>query len=133
MDIPYVKSGQEATINVDALPGAELVGEVTTIFPVPREIAGVVLYDVTIKFDVPADSRIRVGMNATANITFTERGNVLLISTRVIGQDNEGNPMVKVTVGDQIQERLVIVGVSNGFETEIISGLNEGDMVVNSL
>lgn len=133
MDIPYVKAGQEARINVDALPGAEFVGEVTTIFPVPREIAGVVLYDVTIKFDVPVDSRIRVGMNATANMTFTERSNVLLISTQVIGQDNEGNPMVKVTVGDQIQEKLVIVGVSNGFETEIISGLSEGDMVVNSL
>jgi RND family efflux transporter MFP subunit len=133
MDIPYVKAGQEATITVDALPGAEFVGEVTTIFPVPREIVGVVLYDVKIEFNVPDDSDIRVGMNATAHTTFTMRSNVVLAPNRAIGQDNEGTPMVKVMVNDQIQERLVIVGVSNGFETEIISGLSEGDMVVSRL
>jgi hypothetical protein len=49
---------------------------------------------------------------------------------RAIGQDSLGNPVVKVMVNGQIEERAVVIGISDGSQTEIVSGLDEGDTVV---
>ena len=76
LDVIKVKTGQKVMISVDAMPGTTLEGLVTFISLVPRE-PGVVLfesddeekdYDVKIDFDIPENSPIRIGMNATAEI-----------------------------------------------------------------
>jgi hypothetical protein len=33
-------------------------------------------------------------------------------------------------VNEQIQERQVVTGISDGFDTEIVSGLSDGEVVV---
>jgi len=130
IDIPGVKLGQRVIIEVDALPDLQLEGKVTFISPVAKEEAGVVLYEVTIGFDVPEGSGLRVGMSATADIVIDERSNVLLVPDRAIKQDSQGNPVVGVMVGKEVQERPVVIGISDGFDTEIVDGLNEDEVVV---
>lgn len=130
IDIPGVKLGQGVIIDVDALPALELEGKVIFISPVAKEEAGVVLYEVSIGFDVPQGSGLRVGMSAEADIVIKERNNVLLVPDRAIKQDSEGNSVVEVMVGKEVQERPVVIGISDGFDTEIVSGLNEGEVVV---
>lgn len=130
IDIPDVKLGQRAIISVDALPDVVFDGEVTFISSLAREEAGLVLYEVKTSFVVPQGSGLRVGMSATADIVIEERSDVLLVPSRAIKQDSQGNPMVKVMVGEQIQERPVVIGLSDGFQTEIVYGLNEGETVV---
>ena len=130
VDIPSVKLGQKAIIKLDALPDLKLEGRVTAISLLPSEEAGVVLYEVKIGFDVPESSGLRGGMTVTADIVTDERSNALLVPNRAIRQDSSGNPVVKIMVGDQTQERAVVTGISDGLQTEIISGLNEGDRVV---
>ena len=130
IDIPGVALDQRAIIEVDALPDVQLEGKVTSISPLPTVEAGVVLYNVKIGFDVPQGSGLRVGMSATADIIINERSSVLLVPDRAIKQDSQGNPVVWVMVGEQIEQRPVVVGISDGFQTEIIGGLNEGETVV---
>ena len=130
IDIPEVNLGQEAIIELDALPDVELISSVTTIFPMPIEVGGVVLYRVKINFDVPEGLGIKVGMSAEADIVLAKRINVLLIPDRAIEKDEEGRTIVKVMVGEQIEERPVVIGISDDFNTEIVSGLNEGETVV---
>jgi len=130
IDIPDVEPGQRAIIDVDALPDLPLEGVVTFISSLAKEEAGVVVYEVTIGFDVSPDSRVKVGMSATADIVTAERSNVLLVPNRAIKQDSLGNPIVEVMVGEQIEERPVVIGISDGFDTEIVDGLNEGEVVV---
>ena len=130
VDIPSVKLGQKAIIKLDALPDLKLEGTVTAISLLPSEEGGVVLYEVKIGFDVPESSGLRGGMTATADVVTDERSNALLVPNRAIRQDSSGNPVVKIMVGDQTQERAVVTGISDGLQTEIISGLNEGDRVV---
>ena len=50
--------------------------------------------------------------------------------SRAIAKDSQGNPVVNVVVNEQIEERPVVTGISDGFETEIIDGLSEGEVVV---
>ena len=130
IDIPGVKPGQRAIIDVDALPDVEFEGEVLTISPVAKEEAGVILYEVKIGFNVPEDSGLKVGMSAETDIVIAERNDVLLVPSRAITKDSKGNPIVMVVVNEQTEERPVVTGISDGFDTEIIDGLNEGEVVV---
>jgi HlyD family secretion protein len=130
IDIPEVEPGQRAIIDVDALRDVEFEGEVLTISPVAKEEAGVILYEVKVGFNVPEGSGLRVGMSAEADIVIVDRSNVLLVPDRAITKDSEGNPVVMVVVNEQTEERPVVIGISDGFDTEIVSGLSEGEVVV---
>jgi HlyD family secretion protein len=130
IDIPHVELGQRAIISVDALPGVQLEGEVTSISPLATEESGLILYKIKVSFEVPEGSGIKAGMSATADIIISERGGVLLVPDRAIGEDSQGNPVVKVVVDGLIEERAVVIGMSDGSQTEIVSGLSEGDVVV---
>ncbi|MFH1015774.1 MAG: efflux RND transporter periplasmic adaptor subunit, partial [Chloroflexota bacterium] len=130
IDVPQVKPGQEAVITLDALPGKKFTGKVSNIFPLPRVVGGVVLYDVKINFDVPKDTGIKVGMSASADVITDKRTGVLLVPNRAVTQDKQGKTIVKIKSGEQVTERPVITGVTDDVSTEIISGLSEGDTVV---
>ncbi len=131
IDIPEVKPGQRAIIEVDALPALPLEGEVSFISLLPTEEAGVIVYDVKVTFDVPEGIGLRAGMSATADIIIAERNDVLLVPDRAIKQNSQGKTIVEVSmVGGQAQERVVVTGISDGYQTEIVSGLKEGEVVV---
>ncbi len=133
IDIAEVKLGQKAIIEVDALPALQLESKVTSISLLSKEIGGLVLYEITIGFDVPQGYNLKIGMSAIADIVIDERSNVLLVPNRAITQASQGNPIVKVMVNEEteeIEERPVVLGISDGFQTEIVDGLNEEDVVV---
>ncbi len=69
LDVPRVKTGQRASISIDAFPGVELEGKVAAISPMPTVQSGIVDYNVTVTFSVPSDIEVRIGMSATAQIT----------------------------------------------------------------
>jgi len=129
IDVAEVKPGQRAIIEVDALPALLLEGKVSSISLLPTVEAGVIVYDVRIDFDTPEGSGFRVGMSATADIVIAERSNVLLVPDRAIKQDSQGNFIVEVMVNEQIEERTVVTGISDGYLTEILDGLEEGEEV----
>lgn len=130
IDVPYVEPGQRAIIDVDALPGIQIEGEVKSVSPVATEESGLVLYKIKVGFEAPEGSGLKAGMSATADIIITGHSDVLLVPSRAIGEDSQGNPVVKVVVDDQIEERAVVIGMSDGSQTEIVSGLDEGEVVV---
>jgi len=131
IDVTDVKLGQKAVIEVDARPGLKLEGQVKFISFLPTLEGGVTMYDV--KIDLPAleDSGLRAGMSASADIIIATRTNVLLVPDRAITKDSQGNPSVEVSmVGGPVQERVVVTGISDGLQTEILAGLDEGEVVV---
>ncbi len=130
IDIARVKPGQEVVIDVDALPDLELEGEVVEIHPLPFPQGGVVFYKVTIRLKTFPMPGLRVGMSATADIIITKHEDVLIIPERAVQKDEEGNPVVKVMVGEEPEVRKVVLGISDGFNVEVVDGLKEGDIVV---
>jgi len=129
IDIPSVEREQRAIIEIDALPALQLEGRVISVSPLPTVEAGVVLYTVKIGFDVPEGSGLKPGMSASADIVLSERSDVLLLPDRAIKYDNQDNPVVYVMVDEQLEERSVVIGISDGFQTEIKAGLSEGEIV----
>ena len=129
IDIPVVKVGQSAVIEVDAITDKLFEGTVASVSPVPKIESGLVLYEVTVSLVIPADAVIMVGMSATADIMIDKSENTLLVPERAIGVDEDGNAVVWVSVDGQLEERAVVVGISDGLQTEILEGLAEGEMV----
>jgi HlyD family secretion protein len=129
IDVADVKIGQRAKIEVDALPDLELEGEVSFISQLPREEGGVIIYEVKVRFDALADSGLKGGMSASTDIVVKERAGVLLVPNRVIGHNAEGESVVEVVSGDKTVERVVTTGMTDGFDTEIVSGLEEGELL----
>jgi len=130
IDIPDVKLKQKAIISLDALPDVQFEGKITFISSIPSPEAGVVLYEIKISFDVPPDFELKIGMSAAVDIIINERSNVLLVPDRAVKKDSQGNTVVKVMVDDEIEERPVVTGISDGFQTEIVDGLDEGELVM---
>ncbi len=129
IDIADVAIGQKAVIEVDALPGIEIEGEVSYIGELPRKEGGVVIFDVKVSFDVPEGSGLKGGMSASTDITVRERKNVLMVPSRAVKQNDNGESIVTVVLAGGNEERVVVTGISDTFNTEIKSGLGEGELI----
>jgi len=128
IDIAMVQLGQEANIILDALPDEEVKGSVVFISPVGTILAGVVSYDTIITLKNPV-AELRDGMSATAEVIIERHDDVLSIPNRYIRGTTE-NPMVVVLVDEQEEEREITLGLSDGRNTEVLSGLQEGEKVI---
>jgi len=128
IDITMVQLGQEVNIILDALPKEEVKGEVTFISPTGTILAGVVSYDTTISLENPV-AELRDGMSATAEIIIERHDDVLIIPNRAIRGTLE-NPKVLVLVDEQEEEREITLGLTDGINTEVLSGLEEGEKVI---
>ena len=128
MDIAMVQLGQEANILLDALPDEKVKGEVAFISLVGTTRAGVVSYETTITLTSPVEG-LRDGMSATAEVIVERRDDVLLVPNIALRGSWE-NPTVLVLVDEQAEEREIALGLTDGINTEVLSGLEEGEEVV---
>ena len=128
VDAPQVKVGNKVTLTFDALPGKTYVGKVLSVDTSGTVSSGVTTYPAVITLD-SAGSEILPNMSATANIITKTKDNVVLIPNAA-AQTQNGQPTVRVLKKGQIQEVDVEIGDSSDTQTEIISGVNEGDEVV---
>jgi RND family efflux transporter MFP subunit len=128
IDVAMVKVGQAANITLDALPDEEINGRVTFISLISTTQAGVVSYETTITLENPV-AELRDGMSATAEVIVERRDDVLLIPNKAIRGTLE-NPTVVVLVDEQVEEREITLGLTDGVNTEVLSELEEGEKVV---
>jgi multidrug efflux pump subunit AcrA (membrane-fusion protein) len=128
IDISVVELNQEANILLDALPDEEIKGRVAFISPIGTSLIGVVFYETRITLDSP-DDRLRDGMTATAEVIIERREDVLFIPNRTLRGTWE-DPWVLVLVGEQQKEMEITLGLTDGKNVEVLSGLEEGEAVV---
>ena len=143
LDAAKVKVGDKATLTFDALPDLTLTGEVVELNLVGTVTQGVVSYDMKIGFDTQ-DDRVKPGMSVTSNIITDSKQDVLVVPNSAIKTAAEGSATVQVVEGQTAtggaqggvaltgtpQTVQVVKGISSDTNTEIVSGLNEGDTVI---
>jgi HlyD family secretion protein len=129
LDVRQVQLGQTVRLSLDALPDADIAGEVVRISPTASDVGGVVAYEVEI---VPRDNDapLKAGMSATAIITTAEVDNVVLVPNRYIQLDREsGRAFVqKVLNGEPVLQE-VELGLRNDRFSQIIAGLADNDQI----
>ena len=128
IDIPKVKVGQEATVTLDAFPNETFVGKVASVDSVGTITSGVVTYNVYINLISPPSS-IKSGMSASVAIQTARADNVITVPSSAV-QTSSGASYVRVLKNGQVSTVPVTTGISDDTNTEITSGINEGDVVV---
>jgi HlyD family secretion protein len=129
IDIGRVAVGQPVTITLDALPGETLRGEVTHIADTALPEALVVSYVVTVRLS-PTDAPLRAGMTANVDLVIERREAVLLVPNRFIRIDRgTGQVYVDKVIGGQARPVEIQTGLRDETYSEILAGLEEGDVV----
>ena len=131
IDFASIKVGQPVTLAVDALPNNALTGNVSALSVFGKTTQGVVSYPVTISVDAQPGIQLGEGMSATATIVFSQANNVLVIPNRAIG-GTATNPTISLMVNGVLETRPVTLGLSDGTRTQVISGLQAGDRVLQA-
>ena len=130
VDISKVKAGQDVNVAFDALSDSPaLTGKVGQVALVGTTTSGVVNYPVIITLNVPDAAAIKTGMTANIAIVVDKRENVLLVPNRAIRTvARQRVVQVQTTLG--VAQTPITIGLQNDSQTEVVSGLKEGDAVV---
>lgn len=131
VDISKVKTGQKATITLDAYPDMTYVGRVDSIDTIGTNTSGVVTFNAYIAFVAPP-ATIHPGMSASAVIQLNRHDDVLTVPTAAI-QSSSGEQYVRVLKNGVINQVSVETGLVSDTDTEITSGLTEGQTIVTSI
>lgn len=128
VDVPKIKVGQKTVVNLDSIADKTFTGSVATVDRVGAITNNVTSYTAKIKLDSSSEE-ILPNMAATANIILATKTDVLVIPTAAISSQN-GENLVKVVKDGNQTEIPVEIGLASDTETEIISGLTEGEGVI---
>ncbi|MDR1272275.1 MAG: HlyD family efflux transporter periplasmic adaptor subunit [Clostridiales Family XIII bacterium] len=129
LDISAVKTGQEASVEMDALEGETFTGKVIKVADAPDESSGSSNYSAII--EIAKEPGMKSGMSATATILNEKRTDVLTIPLVAV-QEFGDEIFVYTTVDDDNNfggRTIIETGLSDGTTVEITSGLNTGDIV----
>lgn len=148
-DIAQVAVGQAAIVTLDAFPGEELAGRVEHVAPTAEIQSGVALYRVTVVLD-PVTLPVRAGMTANVEIVTGSAQDALIVPLKAV-RSVDGRTFVlrRLRTGEApangaggpegtetapaapigfVQEP-VALGLTSDTYAEILSGLEEGDVV----
>ncbi len=142
IDVAKIEVGQKANISFDALIDLFITGRVIHIDTVGTTNQGVVSYGVKIALDTDSE-RIRPSMSATVDIIIEARANVLILPINAVKRQEDLyyvelvqepiSDLLGVSLTKEPKVQTIKTGFSNDFHVEIISGLNQGDVVVSSV
>ncbi|MBS5084410.1 MAG: efflux RND transporter periplasmic adaptor subunit [Haemophilus parainfluenzae] len=146
-DITKVKAGQEVSFTIlsdsqtvyhsviDSVDPANTTtsdsSSTSSLSSSSSSTTSAIYYYANVLIDNP-DRTLRIGMTTENNIKIANAKDVLLVSNMAI-QKRDGKSFVNVLNDkNQPEPREVETGVQNDFQTEIKSGLNEGEKVIVS-
>lgn len=144
VDVLFLQVGDFAEVEMDALGGDFVFGTITDIAAFGTTTQGSVFgasfeqdigsvsYPVTIAIDAPGGTTLPEGLSANAQVVIRDIQNVLLVPAgAVFGSLQEPQLLVRTSTNPDTFELVpVVLGVSDDFWTEVISGVEEGQDVL---
>jgi hypothetical protein len=146
IDVLSVRKGSLAVVTLDALPGQAFAGEVVKIgttggsqesggspsfgfAPLGGSPQGVVAYSISVRVTAPDGLELPEGLSALAQVVIKEENDALLVPLQAL-HGSFDSPTVMVQGENGLEERPVVLGISDDFWTVVTEGLTEGETVV---
>lgn len=134
IDVGKLQAGLPVRLKVGALPDAEITGRLSRIAPQAIEKDNAKLFEVEIELNAYDGVLLRAGYSANADVVIREKKDILLVPERlIIFEDQGAKTFVEIpgnTPEAEPQKVPVETGLSDGLNIEVLSGLNEGDEIV---
>ena len=133
-EVGKLSVGTPLKITLGALEGTELDAKLKFIAPKGIEEAGAVQFKIEGDVEVNKDVFIRAGYSANASIVLERKEDILVIPEALLQFDKSTNkPYVELAVGSEENQKFerkdIEIGISDGVNVEIVSGLTEEDKV----
>lgn len=133
IDIPKIFVGQKVNIVLDAFPGDSIESKVEAIGfePVVTSTGGTA-YRVKLNLTTKNYQSLKLGMKGDVEFVLEEKSDILTVSTGALVEENGLTYVWKLNEESKLQKVEIKTGVSSFDKTEVVSGLSEGDFVVES-
>ncbi len=130
VDAERVRVGQSARVTVDSRPDESYAARVARVAPyVLDDLEQNRTVEIEVEFvDVPKVEGILAGTSADVEVILDRREDTLRIPSSSVAEDGQ----VLVVVDGILVEAAVEVGLENWQVAEVLSGLEEGDVVVTT-
>lgn len=131
IDSANVQVGDRAEINFDAIPERTFSGQVVEVDSELRRVGNTQGVRALVLLDEPPNNLVNLplGLNAAVDIIAEEAANTVLVMIEAIEQDADGGDIVYVIDGDQVETRLIQVGLKDATTAEVTTGLEPGERV----
>lgn len=134
IDVGKLKADMPVRIKIGALPDQAITGRLSKIAPQATEKDNAKLFEVEIVLDSFKDAMLRAGYSANSDIVIREKKNILLIPERLVIFENDGAKSFVEIPGEtpeaEPKKVEIKVGLSDGLNIEVVSGINEGQKLV---
>ncbi len=128
LDVVHLERGREVSVRLDALPEADMEGTVRRVFPSADSASRLV----TVEIALPADASgrgVRPGYLARVRAAIDRRPDALAVPAAAIGEDGDARYVYVIEDG-YLRRREIERGATRGQWTEVLSGLEEGEIVL---
>jgi HlyD family secretion protein len=132
IDVGKITVGMPCRMKIGALPDEIVTGRLSRIAPQAQKNEGATLFDVEIELDPDQQVTLRAGYSANADIVIREKQDIVLIPERLVLFEDDQTFVEIPGEGPETEPQKIAVelGLSDGLNVEILSGLGEGDQVV---
>ena len=125
-DLNSIEVGTEVDVTINSLDKT-FKGEIVSISKEGVYMNGVTFFETIISIE--KDENIKVGMSAEAKVLNEESKNVGILPMKAIKFKEDNTPYVTIKIDEELESKDIEVGVTDGVNVEIKSGLNIGDKV----
>ena len=133
-EVAKLEVGTPLKINLGAVEGKELDAKLRFIAPKGIEETGAVQFKIEGDVEVNDDIFIRAGYSANASLVLEKKDSILVIPEALLQFDKKTDkPYVEIADGavedQKFSRKDIEIGISDGVNVEIVSGLTESDRV----
>lgn len=124
-DLPQIQKGQKAIISTDSYPESEFIGKVSFVSQEADMMSGTFTCEISVN---NSDNKLKPNQFARVKIILAEEKDALVVPQSSIVNDNT----VFLVNNHKAEKRIVSLGIQNENEVQILSGINEGEIVVTN-
>ena len=126
-DVVRLSVGNKVAVGVDAIPGKEYTGRIDQVGP----IAAATGQYFPVVVSLANDGKLLAGMTAKASFTLTSSPGIR-VPLSAIGDGEDGRAFVFVVSGGKVHKQVVTLGMRNGADAQVLSGLGPSDTIAVS-
>tara|TARA_Y100000389_G_C17436154_1_gene505674 strand:- start:820 stop:1947 length:1128 start_codon:yes stop_codon:yes gene_type:complete len=130
-EVGKLKVGMQLEVNLGAIEDQSLEAKLKFIAPKGNEEQGAVQFIIEADLFLNDSIFIRAGYSANASLVLERKDSIMAIPESLLQFDRETEkPYVEISIGEQtFEKRDIEIGISDGVNVEIISGLTKENLI----
>ena len=132
-DVGQVQPGMPVEFTVDSLPGKTFGGQVRLIYPEPEVRDSIVYYQTVVPLSKETALQLKAEMTTQCRVIVGSKQNVLTVPNEAVKWVGGEQVIFVVGRNNQVTPVRAELGMRGSAGSEVLSGLNDGDVVATRL